>query len=58
MYAVPMLAQFVLVKEVIGGAPPGLLAYLVTSAVSLGIAVALLALTTRLLRSERVVFGR
>jgi sodium transport system permease protein len=58
MYAVPMLAQYTLVKEVIGGTPPGPPAYLLASTVSLGIAAALLALTTRLLRSERVVFGR
>lgn len=58
MYAVPMFAQYTLVREVIGGTPPGPLAYIVTTAVSLGLAAALLALMTRLFRSERVVFGR
>jgi sodium transport system permease protein len=58
MYAVPMLSQYMLVKSVIGGTTPSPAAFAVTAAVSLALTALLLALMTRLFRSERIVFGR
>ena len=58
MYAVPLLSQYTLVTNVIGGTTPGILSFAITTVVSLAIAMLLVALTTRLFRSERIVFGR
>ena len=58
MYGVPLLAQYTLVTSVFGGTEPGIAAYILTTASSLVVAVALVALITRLLRSERIIFGR
>jgi len=43
---------------VIGGTTPGILSHIVTTAVSLGAAVLLVAWTTRLFKSEHIIFGR
>ena len=55
---VPMLGQFVLMNEVLEGQAltPGPVA--ITSLVSLACAIALLLVTARLFRSERIIFGR
>jgi sodium transport system permease protein len=58
MYAVPMLSQYMLVKSVIGGTTPSPAAFAVTAAVSLALTALLLALMTRLFRSEKIIFGR
>jgi hypothetical protein len=58
MYAVPMLSQYTLVKDIIGGATPAAVSFLLAVTVSLGLAAVLLGMTTRLFRSERIVFGR
>jgi hypothetical protein len=58
MFAIPLLAQYTLVIDVIGGTTPGILSHIVTTAVSLGAAVLLVAWTTRLFKSERIIFGR
>ena len=58
MYAVPMLSQYMLVKTVMGGGSPGMLAFVIATATSLGVAAVMLMLMTRLFRSERIIFGR
>jgi sodium transport system permease protein len=58
MYSVPLLSQYMLVKSVIGGQTPGPFAFVATTVVSLGLAAVMLALMTRLFRSERIIFGR
>jgi sodium transport system permease protein len=58
MYAIPLLSQYTMVTSAIGGTPPNTIAYLIATAVSLIAAGLLVALTTRLFRSERIVFGR
>ena len=58
MYAIPLLSQYTMVTSAIGGTPPNALAFLIATAVSLIAAGLLVALTTRLFRSERIVFGR
>ena len=58
MYAVPMLAQYTLVTNTFAGATPNLLAFVLTTTVSLAAALVMVAITTRLFRSERIIFGR
>jgi sodium transport system permease protein len=58
MYAIPLLSQYTLVTNVIGGTTPGILSHVVATVVSLGLAALLIAWTTRLFRSERIIFGR
>jgi sodium transport system permease protein len=58
MYAIPLLSQYMLVTNVIGGTTPGILSHVVTSAVSIAVALLLVAFTTRLFRSETIIFGR
>jgi hypothetical protein len=43
---------------VIGGTTPGILSHVLTSGVSLAAAVLFVIFTTRLFRSERIIFGR
>jgi sodium transport system permease protein len=57
-YAVPLLSQYTLVTNVIGGTTPGILSHVLTSGVSLAAAVLFVIFTTRLFRSERIIFGR
>lgn len=55
---IPILGQYALAADVLGGEPPGW-GYYVLSAVSVvACAVALVAVTARLLRREAIVFGR
>lgn len=58
MYAIPLLSQYTMVTSAIGGTPPNVFALLIATAVSLIAAGLLVMLTTRLFRSERIVFGR
>jgi sodium transport system permease protein len=58
MYAVPLLSQYTLVTNVIGGTTPGWTAFALATASSLGLAALLAAWTTRLFRSERIIFAR
>lgn len=58
MYLVPVLGQHVLLTGVMGGRPPAAWAFGVTAAVAATAALVLLLLTTRLFRSERIVFAR
>lgn len=58
MFSVPMLSQQQLLGEVMRGEPVGVLPYVLCALGSLALTAACLALNTRLLRDERVVFGR
>ena len=55
---VPVLGQFVLMKEVMEGQALALGRLAITSLVSVACAIALLLVTARLFRRERIIFGR
>lgn len=57
-YAVPVLGAFVLMTNVVGNETPGLWAFAMVAATSIGFALILARVTTRLFRSERIIFGR
>ena len=58
MYLVPVAGPFALLTKVIGNEPPGVWAFTATTAVSVGGAMILAHITSRLFRSERIIFGR
>lgn len=58
LYAVPVLGQHVLLTGVLGGRSPAPWAFGVAATVCLVAAAMLMHLTTRLFRSERIIFGR
>jgi sodium transport system permease protein len=55
---VPILGQYALAADVLGGKPPALASYVIAAVVVVVLALALVALTARLLRRESIVFGR
>ena len=58
MYAIPLLSQYTMVTSAIGGTAPDVIAFAIATTVSLGASVLLVTWTTRLFRSERIIFGR
>lgn len=58
MFPVPMLGQHLLMAETLGGRPPAPLMFLLGAVSTLGAALVLVAMTTRLLHRERIIFGR
>lgn len=58
MFAVPLLSHYLLVTQVMSGTSLGAVAFLNTTLVSLAVIAVLMAVTTRLFRSERVAFAR
>jgi sodium transport system permease protein len=58
MMAVPVLSQTLLMSDVLRGEPPPLLWFVLAAATSAACAALLLAWASRLLRSEKIVFGR
>jgi sodium transport system permease protein len=58
MYGIPLLSQYTLVTNVIGGTTPGILSHVLATVVSLGLSALLVAWTTRLFKNERIIFGR
>ncbi len=58
MYGVPILGQYVLLTNVIGGHPPGALAFLAAGAAAVAGAAVFLRVMVALFTSERVIFGR
>jgi sodium transport system permease protein len=58
MYVVPLLGPHVLLTDVMGGRTPQASAFVTAGLVSLAAAAMLVALTTRLFRSERIIFAR
>jgi sodium transport system permease protein len=55
---VPIVGQYALAADVLGGKPPGAIFYLMAGVSVLACAFALLALTARLLNREKIIFGR
>jgi sodium transport system permease protein len=55
---VPILGQYALAADVLGGKPPSAVAYLIAGASAVGCALVLVGLTARLFRRESIVFGR
>jgi len=55
---VPILGQYALAADVLGGSPPGVAFYLVAGVSAIACALVLVGLTARLLRREAIVFGR
>jgi len=55
---IPVLGQYALAADVLGGKPPGVGFYLLAAASVVTCAVALVALTARMLRREAIIFGR
>ncbi len=58
MYGVPLLGQYVLLTSVIGGRPPGALAFVVAAAGALVAAAIFVRVTVALFQNERIIFGR
>ncbi|MCX6585701.1 MAG: ABC transporter permease [Acidobacteria bacterium] len=54
----PIVGQYALMEDVLGGNPPAAIWYAVAALSLLGSAILLLALTTRQLRREAIIFGR
>jgi sodium transport system permease protein len=54
----PILGQYALVTDLLGGKPPGALLMLASAACTLAAAAVLVWLTTRLFHKERIIFGR
>jgi hypothetical protein len=54
----PVLGQYALMEDLLGGKPPAAHWYVVAALALIGSAVVLLALTTRQLRRESIIFGR
>lgn len=55
---VPVLGQYALAADVLGGKPPGVAFYLLAGISVVACALVLVTLTSRLLRREAIVFGR
>lgn len=55
---VPVLGQYALAADVLGGNPPRAIYYVTAGVAALAVAGALVMLTARLLRREAIVFGR
>ncbi len=55
---VPVLGQYALAADVLGGKPPGVAFYVLAGVSAIACALVLVALTARLLRREAIVFGR
>jgi sodium transport system permease protein len=58
MYPIPMVGQQALLTDVLGGKSPGAAMFVAAALTSLVVASICLALTTRLLHRERIIFGR
>jgi sodium transport system permease protein len=58
MYGVPVLGTQVLLTNVLGGRTPAAASFLTSALVSALAAIVLVRVTTRLFRSERIIFGR
>jgi sodium transport system permease protein len=58
MAPVPVLGQYALAADVLGGKPPGIAFYLLAGMSVVACAIVLVTLTARLLKREAIVFGR
>jgi len=55
---VPVLGQYALASDVLGGQPPGAWLYLMAGVAAIASALVLVALTARAMARERIIFGR
>jgi sodium transport system permease protein len=55
---VPILGQYALAADVLGGKPPGAVFYVIAGVSAVSCALLLVSLTARMLRRESIVFGR
>jgi sodium transport system permease protein len=55
---IPIFGQYALAADVLGGKPPGVTLYVVAGVSVLACALLLVALTSRLLKREAIIFGR
>ena len=55
---IPIVGQYALAADVLGGKPPAAVFYVLAGVSVLVCAFVLLALTSRLLRREKIIFGR
>jgi sodium transport system permease protein len=55
---IPIVGQYALAADVLGGRPPGVAFYVLAGVSALACALILLALTARLLQREAIIFGR
>lgn len=55
---VPIMGQYALASDVLGGQPPGVWLYVVAGVATVACAVALVGLTARAMSRERIIFGR
>lgn len=55
---IPVIGQYALAADVLGGKPAGVVFYVLAGVSALACALALLALTARLLKREAIIFGR
>ncbi len=56
--AIPIFGQYALAADVPGGKPLGVISYVLAGVSLVACAVLLVALTSRLLRRETIIFGR
>ncbi len=55
---IPIFGQYALAADVLGGKPPGVIFYVLAGVSVVACAVVLVALTSRLLKRETIIFGR
>ena len=55
---VPVMGQYALAADVLGGKPPGVAVYLVAGLAVTACAAGLVTLTARMLKREAIIFGR
>ena len=55
---IPIVGQYALAADVLGGKPPGVVFYVLAGVSSIACALVLLALSSRLLKREAIIFGR
>jgi sodium transport system permease protein len=58
MHPIPVLGQYAMVTEILGGKSPSALAMVGATVFAMLIAAGLLILATRLFSSEKIIFGR
>jgi sodium transport system permease protein len=58
MAPIPILGQYALSTDIMGGKPPSPLFFILAAASAAAVAMAFIALTTRLFTREKIIFGR
>jgi hypothetical protein len=58
MYPVPVIGQYLLLTSFLGGRAPGVVPFALSAISALVLAVVFVQITTRLFRSERIIFAK